>query len=77
MVDKSPDEPSAEELLRVAVRREAAAIVVVVDGDVDLLTVGRLRAAVDGALRDTAGRPVVVDLTAVPFLGSHRTGGIG
>ncbi|MGH3782991.1 MAG: STAS domain-containing protein [Pseudonocardiaceae bacterium] len=71
VVDKSPDEPSAEQLLRVAVRRDAAAIMVVVEGEVDLLTVSRLRAAVDEALRDAAGRPVVVDLTAVTFLGSH------
>ncbi|HKS50548.1 MAG TPA: anti-sigma factor antagonist [Pseudonocardiaceae bacterium] len=48
-----------------------AAIVVCADGEVDVLTVGRLRAAVDEALREAAGRPVVVDLTAVTFLGSH------
>ncbi|MFZ0120995.1 MAG: STAS domain-containing protein [Pseudonocardiaceae bacterium] len=69
--DQPRDEPPAEQLLRTVVRREGAAIVVVVEGEVDLLTVGRLRAAVDEALRDAAGRPVVVDLTAVTFLGSH------
>ncbi|MBV8996353.1 MAG: anti-sigma factor antagonist [Pseudonocardiales bacterium] len=53
------------------VRQEPAAIVVFADGDVDVLTVGRLRTAVDAALKDAAGRPVVVDLTAVTFLGSH------
>lgn len=71
MGDESRDEPSAEQLLRIAMRREATAIVMVVEGDVDLLTVGRLRAAVDEALRDAAGRAVVVDLTAVTYLGSH------
>ena len=41
------------------------------DGDVDMLTVGRLRTMVDAALKDAAERPVVVNLTAVTFLGSH------
>ncbi|MBV9161192.1 MAG: STAS domain-containing protein [Pseudonocardiales bacterium] len=71
MVDESQDEPLAEQLLRIMVRHEADAIVVIVEGDVDMLTVGRLRAAVDEALRDAVGRPVVVDLTAVTYLGSH------
>ena len=71
VVDESRDEPPAEQLLRVAVRREAAAVVVVAAGEVDLLTVGRLRVAVEEALRAADGRPVVVDLTAVTFLGSH------
>jgi len=71
VVDESQDEPLAEQLLRIMVRHEADAIVVIVEGDVDMLTVGRLRAAVDEALRDAVGRPVVVDLTAVTYLGSH------
>jgi anti-sigma B factor antagonist len=36
-----------------------------------MLTVGRFQAAVDVALREAAGWPVVVDLTAVTYLGSH------
>lgn len=71
MIDKSRDEPSAEQLLRVAVRREAAAVVVVVQGEVDMLTVGRLQVATGEALGEAAGLPVVVDLTAVTYLGSH------
>ncbi|HEX6403296.1 MAG TPA: anti-sigma factor antagonist [Pseudonocardiaceae bacterium] len=71
MADQLSDEPAAEQLLHVEVRREPAAIVVFADGDVDVLTVGRLRTVVDAALKDAAGRPVVVDLTAVTFLGSH------
>jgi anti-sigma B factor antagonist len=71
VADQSSDEPAAEQLLHIGVRREPAAIVVFADGEVDVLTVGRLRTAVDEALRDAAGRPVVVDLTAVTFLGSH------
>lgn len=71
MVDKSRHEPPAEQLLRLTMRREPAAIVVDVAGEVDLLTVRRLRTAVDEALRTAAGQPVVVDLTAVTYLGSH------
>ena len=40
-------------------------------GEVDVLTAGRLRAAVNKALREAENRPVVVDLTAITFLGSH------
>jgi len=65
------DDDGAEQLLHVKARHEPTAIVVCVDGEVDVLTVRRLRAAVDEALREAAGRPVVVDLTAVTFLGSH------
>ncbi|MGH3766926.1 MAG: anti-sigma factor antagonist [Pseudonocardiaceae bacterium] len=71
MADQSSNEPAAEQVLRVSVRRETTAIVVFVEGEVDALTVGRLRTAVDEGLRDAEGRPVVVDLTGVTFLGSH------
>ena len=71
VADLPEDEPSAEQLLRIGVRSDAAAIVVVVAGEVDLLTVDRLRGAVDAALVYAAARPVVVDLTAVTYLGSH------
>lgn len=49
----------------------AAAVVVVAAGDVDLLTVARLRAAVTAGIGEAAGRPVVLDLSAVTFLGSN------
>lgn len=71
MADQSQDEPPVEQLLRIAVRRQAAAMVVVVQGEVDMLTVGRLQVAVEEALREAAALPVVVDLTAVTYLGSH------
>ncbi|HYZ37525.1 MAG TPA: STAS domain-containing protein [Pseudonocardiaceae bacterium] len=71
MADQLSDEPAAEQLLHVEARREPTAIVVCADGEVDLLTVGRLRVAVDEALKEATGRPVIVDLTAVTFLGSH------
>lgn len=71
MADQSSDGPAAEQLLHISVRREPAAIVVFANGEVDILTAGRLGAAVDEALREATGRPVVVDLTTVTFLGSH------
>lgn len=46
-------------------------MVVAVQGEVDMLTVARLQAAAEEALREAAGLPVVVDLTAVTYLGSH------
>jgi anti-sigma B factor antagonist len=69
--DKPRDEPADEQLLRVTVHREPSAIVVVVQGEVDMLTVDRLQNAVDEALDDAAGQTVVVDLTEVTYLGSH------
>jgi anti-sigma B factor antagonist len=64
-------ERSAAQLLRITVRREPTAVLVVVEGEVDMSTVGRLRATVDEAFREAAGRAVIVDLTAVTYLGSH------
>ncbi len=40
--DKSRGQPADEQLLRVTVHREPSAIVVVVQGEVDMLTVDRL-----------------------------------
>ncbi len=44
---------------------------VIAEGEVDMLTAGRLEAAVNEALTEAAGQAVVIDLTAVTFLGSH------
>jgi anti-sigma B factor antagonist len=71
VADESTDEPAVEQLLHISVWREPAAIVVFANGEVDILTAGRLRAAVNKELGEAEGRPVVVDLTAVTFLGSH------
>jgi anti-sigma B factor antagonist len=45
-------------------------LILTVDGDVDGLTAPRLSRAVSDALRHLAGRPLVLDLTNVKFLGS-------
>lgn len=70
MADESYELP-AEQLLRITVRSESAAVLVIVAGEVDMSTAGRLRAAVDEAFSDAAGRAVIVDLTSVTYLGSH------
>ena len=46
------------------------AVVVEVEGEVDGLTAPRLRAAVTEALDREDGKPLVIDLAAVRFLGS-------
>ena len=46
------------------------AVVVEVEGEVDGLTTPRLRAAVGEAFDRADGKPLVIDLTAVRFLGS-------
>ncbi|MGH3549565.1 MAG: STAS domain-containing protein [Pseudonocardiaceae bacterium] len=67
--------PAAEQLLRTAAGRvvhpSGEALVVTVAGEVDVLTVGRLRAAVAAGFDELPdGATLVIDLTAVTFLGS-------
>jgi anti-sigma B factor antagonist len=62
--------PGPEDLLSVGLDRLDRAIVVIVDGEIDTLTVPRLRDAVDRALSEAGDRAVVVDLTEVTFLGT-------
>jgi anti-sigma B factor antagonist len=45
-------------------------LILAVEGDVDGLTAPRLAKAVAAAFRDLAGRPLVLDLAKVRFLGS-------
>lgn len=45
-------------------------LILTVEGDVDGLTAPRLAAAISNAYRVLAGRPLVLDLTKVQFLGS-------
>jgi anti-sigma B factor antagonist len=47
------------------------AVIVTASGEVDMLNVDQLRSVVVQALREGPGRPVVVDLTNVTYLGSH------
>jgi anti-sigma B factor antagonist len=70
----SPRGPAAEQLLRTDTRRvvqDQEAVVVTVAGEIDLLTVDRLRAAVsDGFDQLPQSAILVIDLTDVTFLGS-------
>jgi anti-sigma B factor antagonist len=70
VVDRSFDEPAAEQLVNISSRRIGDALVIAVSGELDMLTTPRLRAAVHTALQEADGATVVVDLTKVTFLGS-------
>jgi anti-sigma B factor antagonist len=57
--------------MELTARREGAAVVLVVDGELDMDTVGPLTEGLDSAVRDTAGTGVVVlDLAGVTFADS-------
>ena len=62
--------PAHEQLLTVTADDRDAVVVLTVDGAVDALTVPRLRDALRSAFDRLDGRVLVVDLTAVRFLGS-------
>jgi anti-sigma B factor antagonist len=67
--------PAVEQLLRIdtgqVVQTGREALVVTVAGEVDVLTVDRLRAAVDNGFEQLPdGATLVIDLTDVTFLGS-------
>lgn len=70
MAERSFDEPAAEQLVNIDRRRVDDSIVVSVAGEIDTLTTPRLRQAVGEAIDEAAGGSVIVDLTAVTFLGS-------
>lgn len=70
MVERSSDEPAAEQLVNIRRESVEGAVVVAVSGELDMLTTPRLRAAVREALDEAMGEPVVLDLTTVTFLGS-------
>jgi anti-sigma B factor antagonist len=59
-----------EQMMTVRADDRADAVVLAVDGEIDAMTAPRLRASVAEALRRLDGRPLVVDLTGVTFLGS-------
>lgn len=56
--------------MTVSIRNDAGAVVVVVTGEVDILTAPRLHQAVVAAFREADGDPVVVDLSKVELLAS-------
>jgi anti-sigma B factor antagonist len=65
------DQPASEvELLTTHVVDAAAALVLHVWGDIDDYTAPLLGAALDDAAARAGSRPVVVDLSAVSFIGS-------
>jgi anti-sigma B factor antagonist len=70
MPESEAGPPPGEQLLTLTQRVELGAVVVSALGEIDIMTAPRFRAALDGALRSAAARRVVVDLTAVTFLGS-------
>lgn len=70
MVERSSDEPAAEQLVNIGRRWVDGAVVVTVAGELDTLTTPRLRRAVGEALEEAATAPVIVDLTGVTFLSS-------
>lgn len=66
--------PPAEQLMTIARDDRDGCLVLVVRGEVDLSTGGRLLEAGSAALRESTGRPVVLDLTGVDFLSSSGLG---
>ncbi|QYN39079.1 STAS domain-containing protein [Pseudonocardia sp. DSM 110487] len=77
--------PPPEELMSLHRAARNGAVVLAVEGEVDIATAAQLREALDHALNDAGMRPVVVDLTAVSFLASrglailaeaHRSAGV-
>lgn len=62
--------PRQEQLIDIRRADRSDAVVVAVSGAVDILTAPRLRAALAVALERPDGRPVIVDLAEVQFLGS-------
>jgi anti-anti-sigma factor len=65
--------PFGEQMYTVA-RRDRECVVLVVRGEIDIATVGRLRDAVDEALDAPEDIPVVVDLAQVHFFASAGIG---
>jgi anti-sigma B factor antagonist len=62
--------PDREQLMTVRTEDRDDVLILTVEGDIDGLTAPRLSSAVADAVRALAGRPLVLDLTKVGFLGS-------
>ncbi|WP_433291736.1 STAS domain-containing protein [Pseudonocardia sp. CA-142604] len=63
--------PPPEELISVRRATRGRAVVLTVEGDVDVATASVLRRAVDEALTEAGPHPLVIDLTGVTFLASR------
>lgn len=68
--DFSTAEPDDAGTLAVSVESAGEAAIVAVTGEVDALTVGRLREAIDAGLAQASSPRVVLDLSGVSFLAS-------
>lgn len=69
VTEKSPPGPASDGLA-FTVRREDGAVILAVRGEIDLRTAPELRAHLDDTMAESDGRPCVIDLTAVTFMGS-------
>jgi anti-sigma B factor antagonist len=67
------DVPTSDQLMTVTRNDRDSSPVLVVNGEVDLSTGGRLRDTVSSVLQQSAG-PVILDLSAVEFLSSSGLG---
>ncbi|HVW40939.1 MAG TPA: STAS domain-containing protein [Amycolatopsis sp.] len=68
-VDSSQAEPPGGQTVSVTVEKHGGASVVVVSGDIDMVTAPEFEKALISAVRERPDR-LVVDLTGVAFLGS-------
>ena len=73
--ERTPDgvedyRPAREQLMNVRSEDRGDVLILTVLGDIDGLTAPRLSSAVTDAFRALAGRPLVLDLSNVRFLGS-------
>lgn len=74
MEDHLGGHPPDEQLMTLARSDQHGYTVLVVRGDVDLATEGRLMEAAAEAVQDPSTRPVVLDLAGVGFLSSSGMG---
>ena len=68
--ERAAARPDREQLMSVRAADRDAGLVLEIEGEIDGLTAPRLRAAVTEAFDRINGKPLVIDLTAVRFLGS-------
>jgi anti-sigma B factor antagonist len=68
------DVPPPDQLMTVTQTDRGSQPVLVVRGEVDLSTGGRLRDTVSSVLQQTGAGPVILDLSAVDFLSSSGLG---
>jgi anti-sigma B factor antagonist len=70
MLEPTLDRQAGERLVDVSRREVDDVQVVSVAGEIDRLSTPALQDAIDDAVRRPAGRAIVIDLSAVTFLGS-------